>query len=83
MEVLKYSGEFKKKKAFHLLSVDGRKGGVRVAGDVDSFAVFIIPRLVSWRFLGSRVGSNMFMYKSQTSTLFFFVFLQLWMMCPL
>lgn len=81
MEVLKYSGELKKK-AFHLLSVDGRKGGVRVAGDVDSFAVFIIPRLVSWRFLGSRVGSIMFMYKSQTSTLFF-VFLQLWMMCPL
>lgn len=53
-----------------------------MAGDVDSFAVFIIPRLVSWRFLGSRVGSIMFMYKSQTSTLFF-VFLQLWMMCPL
>lgn len=53
-----------------------------MAGDVDSFAVFIIPRLVSWRYLGSRIRSNMFMYKSQTSTLFF-VFLQLWMMCPL
>lgn len=27
------------KKAFHLLSIDGRRGGVRVVGDVDSFAV--------------------------------------------
>lgn len=55
MEVLKYSGELKKK-AFHLLSVDGRKGGVRVAGDVDSFAVFYNPTFSLVEILGIKSG---------------------------